>query len=454
MNDSNNIFGNNNNTTTTPQNSNPNADNSAQISNETIQSNPISMQPQSNANQQTNNITSSNEINVTPTNSLPNNNINSQPNIQPNQPFNNNIPPQQNTSNINSINDEELLKAFIGKNYDKITTKSFNFAGFFFTSFYMFYRKMFGYALLVFLLNLIVLNITNNYFVTIVTNILVGLFVNKIYLSYGKKKIEKIKSTNSQIGIEELKEKCAIKGGTSIGNIFIGFFVELGIALVLIFIMTLIGIGNIITQLFNSSDWNITVTDENNNTNNTSKNETGTLLEDVSISGYDCMSSQCNVTIETSDGNSEDYVLGLNNSDLFNKLDYYKDYIKLNIYYTKKGNAKTIVNYKIYSKLTNEEIDSVNTESELRDKLGLYSIGTHTNTLTLKEIGTTGFGINDDNSYTYTEYTFTDEKNIEYKMKYINDSSSPNLNVGNKYNVTFEVTEGTFEYEFTIKNIE
>ena len=37
-------------------------------------------------------------------------------------------------------------KVFIGKNYEKITKRPFNFAAFFFTSFYLFYRKMFGFG--------------------------------------------------------------------------------------------------------------------------------------------------------------------------------------------------------------------------------------------------------------------------------------------------------------------
>ena len=38
---------------------------------------------------------------------------------------------QQNINN-NSYNDEDLLKAFIGNNYEKITRSPFNLAGFFF----------------------------------------------------------------------------------------------------------------------------------------------------------------------------------------------------------------------------------------------------------------------------------------------------------------------------------
>lgn len=93
---------------------------------------------------------------------------------------------QQNINN-NSYNDEDLLKSFIGNNYEKITRSPFNLVGFFFTSLYMFYRKMFLYGLLAFLINLVILCLANNYLVTYAFNVVVGLFINKIYLSYVKK---------------------------------------------------------------------------------------------------------------------------------------------------------------------------------------------------------------------------------------------------------------------------
>lgn len=410
-----------------------------------INQNPTPIQPQNNFNSQMNNNVSNNNISSTQVNPLPNNNINAQTTMQPNPNINNNIPQQQNFTSVSQVDDDELLKAFIGNNYEKITTRPFNFAGFFFTTFYMFYRKMFGYALLVFLLNLIVLNVINNFIVILAFNVAVGFLVNKIYLSYAKKKIAIIKASNSQKSTEELKSICSTKGGTSVGKIFLGFITELGIAFVVLFVMALIGIGSAIGELFNFSNWNITTVENGS--------ENGTLVENVSVGGYGCFGTKCNVTIESDDGNSEDYVLGINNSDFFNKLGDYKDYIKLNIYYNQKGNDKTIVGYKIFLKSNDEDITSVKTESELRDKIGLYSIGTHTNTLTLKEIGTTGFGYEDDKSYTYTEYTFIDNKSNEYEMKYINNNGTLNLTEGQKYNVTFEVSEGTFDYEFTIKSI-
>ena len=386
---------------------------------------------------ETNSIVNPSQINQGTPSIQPQNNVNSQ--------INNNVSSNISSTSVSQGGDDELLKVFIGNNYDKITTRPFNFAGFFFTTLYMFYRKMFGYGLLVFLLNLIVLNVINNFVVTLAFNVAVGLLVNKIYLSYAKKKIAVIKASNSQKSMEELKSICSTKGGTSVGQIFLGLVAELGIAFVVIFVMTLIGIGSFIGGLFNFGNWNIT----------TIKNgsKSGALVENVHVNGYSCIGSKCSVTIANDDGNSEDYSLGVDNSDFFSKLGDYKDYIKLNIYYNQKGNDKTIVDYKIFLKSSDEDITSVKTENELRDKIGLYSIGTHTDSLTLKAIGTTGFGYDNDNSYTYTEYTFVDDKNNEYEMKYINNNGTLDLTEGQKYNVTFEVSEGTFDYEFTIKSI-
>lgn len=426
-----------------------------------------SINPVNEFNPQTVNPTTQPQVNNI--NSIPqNNNINpvSQNSFQSN---NVNPMPQQNvgstsqpTNNSASTNDEELLRAFIGNNYEKITTRPFNFAGFFFTTFYMFYRKMFLYAILLFLVNLVVLNVINNFIVTLAFNVAVGFLVNKIYLFYAKKKIDKIKFQNQQKDINELKGLCSAKGGTSVGKIFLGFLAEIGIAFVVLFVMLIAGIGGMVGSLFNPDNWNITINgneinnnDTDNGTNNSTSTKDATLVEDVTVSGYSCFGLKCNVSIEES-GNYVDYVFGASNVDLFNVLDDYSDYIKVNIYYTQKGSEKTIVDYKIYLKSNNEEITKqVKTEDELRSKIGLYSIGTHTESFTLTEVGMTGFGYKDDKSYTYVDYTLVDSKNNEYEMKYIIPDGSKGLDLveGNTYTITFEVAEDTFGYEFYIKSV-
>lgn len=158
--------------------------------------NSVSFQPQSD-----------NHVNTTPVinstsnqqDSISDSNEFNQSQTQTNKNLNNDIPSQQSFDDKQAI-DEELLKAFIGDNYDKITTQDFNFAGFFFWEFYMFYRKMFLYGLIAFIVNLILVNVTKYFIVNVTVNFIVycllfgfafGFFVNKIYLYYAKKKLLK-----------------------------------------------------------------------------------------------------------------------------------------------------------------------------------------------------------------------------------------------------------------------
>ena len=358
---------------------------------------------------------------------------------------------QQNVEYKSNINDEELLRAFIGNNYDKITTKPFNFAGFFFTMFYMFYRKMFLYGIILFLINLIVFSFVNNFIVSIIFGLVVGFLVNKIYIYYANKKIAKIKFQNPQKSIDELKNLCLIQGGTSVGQIFLGLLAELGIAFVISLIIIVTGLGNIIS-FFNLDNWSKLINGFNIGINENNKSQKSILTENVVIKDYVCIQSNCNISVEDASG-TIDYKFDAENADLFDLLKDYSDYIKVNIYYTQENDSRTIVDYKIYLKSNNEDISDVKTEEDLRAKIGLYTTGVYTETFTLSEIGTTGFGFDDDKSYTFSNYTFVDDNNNKYEMKYMDSNGKINLVKGKKYNVTFEVAAGVFEYEFNIKSV-
>lgn len=210
-----------------------------------VQSTPNRIQSEFNPNQVNLNPNMQSSVNQTAFQTPNSQEFNTYP--QPNISYTN-----QPQMNQNLINDEELLKEFIGNNYEKITTRPFNVAGFFFTTFYMFYRKMFLYALLLFLVNLVVLNVINNFIVTLGFNILVGFFVNKIYLFYAKKKVSKIKQGNIQKGITEIKKICSTKGGTSIGQMFLGFFIEVVITIIILLIMAAIGLTSVFGNLFST----------------------------------------------------------------------------------------------------------------------------------------------------------------------------------------------------------
>ena len=215
---------------------------------------------------------------------------------------------------------------------------------------------------------------------------------------------------------------------------------------IIILPITLFGIGIILIGIAFSGVF------KNKKSDNSSyKNEN--VIEDVTFS-----SSVCSVTCITSFTDSKnitrEFVDEISNEENnFMKINNYHDYVKMNIYYNKKGNSNILTNYKIFLRSTNEDISYIKTEKELREKLGLYSLGEHTDTLTLKKIGETGFGYNDDISYVFKDYLFVDSNNNEYNMRYKNDFNKVNFIEGNKYNITFEVTEGDFYYEFEIKSV-
>lgn len=359
----------------------------------------------------------------------------------------------------NSINND-LLRSFIGKNYDKITTKPFNFAGFFFTTGYMFYRKMFLYGILWFIINLIIINLieqSKQFFVTLILNIVVGFFVNKLYLYYANKKISKIKLKNSQKEFNELKEICASKGGTSLGKVFLGFVTEIAIAIVILVMMFLCGMGVAIASVFNLDNWNITINNNQNDINNFDSTNNKIFLEDVTFSGG-------NITIGSK---SYFYVNGtgnyVSNDKRIKSLIDYMEYIKLDIYYVENNEERVIVDYKVYLKSNNEDITNINNEDELRIKIGLYSTGIHTETFTfLENAGGGSEGYMDEQRY-YLAYVFVDSRNNEYKMKYfceyedyINMYIDNKLGfiANNKYTITFEVVKDEIwgKYEYYIKS--
>ena len=204
-------------------------------------------------------------------NNMPNNNYNQ------NNMNNNYEQPSNQMSYNNYSNDDELLKEFIGKNYDKITTRKFSFSGLFFSFGYMFYRKMFLYGFVLSVIELIIVNFvpaTISSIITLVIMVLCGLFVNKLYVGYAKKKIEKIKLENRNKDFSSLKTLCMMNGGTSIGKIFLGLLAEIGVALVIGIIVAVVGFKNTANNFLNNlfSGINSSSSNSSNNNNNNSDN--------------------------------------------------------------------------------------------------------------------------------------------------------------------------------------
>lgn len=227
-----------------------------------------------------------NPIPQQPVTKSPENTINnaSSPIHTPNNPFTKSPIP-------NNPIDEALLKAFVGRNYDKIKIQPFNLPAFFFTSFYMFYRKMFGYGILLFIVNIVLSAIFKNMYPSLVINAGCGLLMNKIYLQYANNKIAIIKGKFLHTeNFEILRTECTKKGGTSVGKVFLGLITEFGIVLVIVIATILMGLSSIFSDIFKNLDIKGGTIqsnpngeiDKDNQDNNTNKYN-GVLVNDTSI---------------------------------------------------------------------------------------------------------------------------------------------------------------------------
>jgi membrane protein len=149
--------------------------------------------------------------------------------------------PEEKKENINNINnkingtaslDEKLLNIYIGNNYEKIIKEKFSIPALFLQYFYVFYRKV--YILGIIYTILITITPSSLVYIWIIVGIFLGVFFNKLYISYAKNRINKIKEENKNLSENELLNLCKQKGGTSILS---AILIPLAIAYVIRIIM-------------------------------------------------------------------------------------------------------------------------------------------------------------------------------------------------------------------------
>ena len=109
-------------------------------------------------------------------------------------------------------NDEDLIKAYIGKNYEKFKKNKFSLPTFFFGPLYFFYRKL--YILGLFWIIAIAIFWPNPIFLIMITVALATTF-SSIYVTEVKRQVKKIKQENKNLGDSDLLEKCSKKGGVN-----------------------------------------------------------------------------------------------------------------------------------------------------------------------------------------------------------------------------------------------
>ncbi len=109
--------------------------------------------------------------------------------------------------------DEELLRVYVGKNYDKFVSRKFNVYMLMYPNAYMLYRKSYKYFIILLVLPFVPLIGIMVYFV--LTFILAFSF-NEMYLNEARDAINGIKQRNLGISSDALKELVANKGGTNL----------------------------------------------------------------------------------------------------------------------------------------------------------------------------------------------------------------------------------------------
>lgn len=119
---------------------------------------------------------------------------------------------QINNTSINQ--DDELLRIYVGKNYDKLIQENFNPLAFFLTTPYLFYRKKYLWGFLYMIVGFISELLIS--YSSIVICVLIGVFFNKYYIQDCKKQIEKIKNTNIGASTDTIKLILITKGGTNL----------------------------------------------------------------------------------------------------------------------------------------------------------------------------------------------------------------------------------------------
>lgn len=119
---------------------------------------------------------------------------------------------------VNISLEDQLLLSYVGNNYSRIKNEKFNFGAFFFSVFYLLYRKVYIVAII----GLVLIYISNllpkivGEIVMLAIAILMGVFFNKYYVLYCKSQIKKLQLSNANLSKEGLNNLCRKKGGTSI----------------------------------------------------------------------------------------------------------------------------------------------------------------------------------------------------------------------------------------------
>lgn len=152
-------------------------------------------------------------------------------------------------NDVNNCSRDELLKAFAGKNAEKIYNRSWNWSAFFFGHVYYLYRKLWLEGALLFVINIIIGTVLNN-IVSLGINVAVAILFSRLYTNNANKKIDTILSYN--LTKEQTILECQRAGGTAtwvaaVFGVFYGIVVVIIIIAILFYSFTWPAVKNNIT---------------------------------------------------------------------------------------------------------------------------------------------------------------------------------------------------------------
>ena len=223
-------------------------------------------------------------------------------------------------------------------------------------------------------------------FFTIALHILLGFLVNKLYIGFAKKKIQKIKNNNPGADMQTLKNICASSGGASIGHVVLGLIAETGILIVLTLIMffgllfLIGGLSSIFDSNFDDNIYNDNIINEE--IHDEEETIEGILLSDVQINQVSSSSDGTTILLKN---DTKTYTYKGQDEIKIMIYSGYDKYVRFDIYYKPNGTSREIVGHKAYLRETNEDVTNIQHEGELREKIGLYGLGKHTDELTFVE---------------------------------------------------------------------
>ena len=139
--------------------------------------------------------------------------------VKPQTVFNTNY--SQNILNDDLYKEDMLIDAYIGKKADKFKSGGFSWCTFFFGTYYILYRKMWIFGIILWAIGLVIGKVIGTLeWLELIIDLIVGISAACIfkekYLSHATKKVREIKEKNANKTHEELMVICKKKGGTSI----------------------------------------------------------------------------------------------------------------------------------------------------------------------------------------------------------------------------------------------